>query len=478
MTRGKKIIITLISLAIIILLSLFFFIADYREKVNQANITRQQLTLLETVDIFTDTNERLRQLKNAKNNQAWLHLATLHGNRSASTAYQLAEYFHQRQQIQSAQLWYKVAIRQNHIQARIALANNYFQQQEYAHIKPLLLPIIANAEALTILYKVALYQGDVAFITRYKNQLANSEALEFYLELEKFSVFAADSEPLTAKVSKSAALTCLIDVQLFATNLAGLRHTQQLINTFQQQHLAEFVCLNAPKYIAADIVKCLHQADEKITCRANTWAQRKDINTRYLGLVVERGGANVDHGILYIDQNDSIDVLVHELSHLIGFVDEYPLPVQHQRCQQHQQEPFAHNLVVLPEFYQGDRASVRAKVLSQVPWFSLIKDTTPILSRYNQGWQLLTPKEYQNEIGLFPANSCQNQRQIQAFKPLAQRTKLQYFELIFPPTYIDILRLAANKFLMPSYHYNISRDLVELGDYDQAREVLQSTLFE
>ena len=101
-----------------------------------------------------------------------------------------------------------------------------------------------------------------------------------------------------------------------------------------------------------------------------------------------------------------------------------------------------------------------------------------MLSRYNQGWQLLTPKEYQNEIGLFPANSCQNQRQIQAFKPLAQRTKLQYFELIFPPTYIDILRLAANKFLMPSYHYNISRDLVELGDYDQAREVLQSTLFE
>ena len=99
MTSGKKITITLISLAMFILLSLFFFIAEYRDKINQATITRQQLSLLETFDIFTNTDERLRQLLNNSNRQAWLHLAKLHANNSADTAYQLAEYFHQHQQI-------------------------------------------------------------------------------------------------------------------------------------------------------------------------------------------------------------------------------------------------------------------------------------------------------------------------------------------------------------------------------------------
>tara|TARA_R110001583_G_scaffold148627_3_gene300526 strand:- start:600 stop:2036 length:1437 start_codon:yes stop_codon:yes gene_type:complete len=478
MTSGKKITITLISLAMFILLSLFFFIAEYRDKINQASITRQQLSLLETFDIFTNTDERLRQLLNNSNRQAWLHLAKLHANNSADTAYQLAEYFHQHQQIQAAQLWYRLAIRQHHTPARIALASSYFAQQQYSAIKPLLLPIIANADALALLYELALYQGDVSFIENYKKQLAQGNSAALYLELKKFSVFDSKSVQSVNTENSVSKLSCFIDVQFFATNLTGLRHAEQLISVFEQHRLAKFICLKAPKYIAVDTVKCSNLAHEKIACKATVWMNRKAINARYLALVVAEGGANVDNGILYLDQNDDIDVLVHELSHLIGFVDEYPLPAQHQRCQQLQQSPFAHNLVVLPEYYQGDRASVRAKVLSQVPWRSLIKDTTAILSRHQKGWQLLTPTKYQDEVGLFPAKSCDKHSEIQAFKPLTQRTKLQYFEMTFPAAYIDIFRLAPKRFLMPSYHFNISRDLAVQGHYGQAREVLQSTLFE
>ncbi len=481
MSTNKKIkvtVISLVSLAFIILLSLLLFITDYRGKIANATITRQQLSLLERFDLISDTQTRLTELLATKSYQPWLHLAQLHANNSADTAYQLAEYFRQHNDLNTAQLWYQVAIRQQHIPARIALANHYFDQQQYADIKPLLLPVINNIQALKILYKLALREGDVAFIQTYKDRLADGGSNTFYRELVQFSVFSTNSVKVISEQNMAPNLSCAIDVQFFATNLAGLRHGKQLISAFEQHTLAQTICLRQPKYIAADDVNCQHLSNEKITCDAATWLRQKSINTRYLGLIVETGGANVDNGIMYIDQADNIDVLVHELSHLVGFVDEYPLPRQHQKCQQFQSAPFAHNLAVLPEYYQGERDMLRASILSKIPWRSFIKNSTPILSKHRKGWRLATPKEYHHEVGIFISASCDKQKTIQAFKPLAQRTKLQYFELAFPETYIDIMLSAPRRYLMPSYHFNVSRDLVKKGDYSTARDVLEVTLFD
>lgn len=471
-----------ISLVIAILLSLFFFIAEYRHKIEQATITRQQLSLLEILDIFTDTDERLAQLLTSGNRQAWLHLAKHHGDTSADTAYQLGKYFQADKQTKLAKLWYQVAIRQQHVAARLTLANIYFKQQQYADIKPLLLPIISNSTALAQLYVLALHQGDLAFIQEYKSNLAQADNIELYRELKRFSVFnstlvqSQSEQKDTRNIRQNNA--CDLDVQLFATSLKGLRHGRQLMSAFEHHSLAKYICLRTPKYITADAINCQHLATEQITCNASVWIKRKDISARYLGVIVERGGANVDSGIMYIDQQDNVEVLVHELSHLIGFVDEYPLPSQHQKCQQFQQMPFAHNLVVLSDYYQGSREALRASILLQVPWRSLIKDSTPILSKHQQGWALATPQAYQDEIGLFTSATCNAQDKIQAFKPLAQRTTLEYFELDFPKVYADIMALAPKHYLMPSYHFNVSRDLAEQGEYNKAREILQVTLFE
>jgi len=478
MSVNKKFSITLISILIIVLLSLFYFINEYREKITNATITRQQLALLEIMDVFTSTDQRLAQLDASKDHQAWLHLAKLHADTSAITGYQLGEYFRQQPQMQLAKLWYQVAIRQGHEAARIALANIYFEQQYYADIKPLLLPIITNARALALLYKLAMQQGDIAFIEAYKFHLAQGENAALYLELAQFSVFSSTSVSQLSGPNISTKLPCLVDVQLFATNLTGLRHGQQLISTFEHHQLANYICLQTPKYIAADALNCQHLAIESINCNATVWMNRQDINSRYLGIIVEQGNANVDNGIMYIDQQDNLDVLVHELSHFIGFVDEYPLPRQHQKCHQLQQAPFAHNLVVLPDYYQGERDKLREYILSQVPWGRLIKDSTPILTQYQHGWQLVTPAEYQDEIGLYASASCDKQNHIQAFKPLLQRTKLEYFELLFPQEYFDIIKLAPRDYLMPSYHFNVSRDLAKQGDYAKARDVLLATQFD
>ncbi len=457
------------SLVIMILLSSFFFIKSYGEKIVQAKISAEQLARLDSIEFFIDANERLKKLWVAENQLAWLHLAQLYGKENADIAFEVAEYYLKQNSIIAAQLWLKEATRQQHQEARLTLAEHYFKTKQYHKSKSLLLPILANERALILLYKLAMQLGDTAFMAQYQTALARLENSDFYQQLSNFSVFSTTKNKINPK--------CPINVQLFATNLAGLRHGEKLIWQFQQHKLAAHVCLQGPKYIASHELSCQAKPEQKISCQASVWATRTDISSRYVGLIVEQGGANVDNGIMYIDQQDGVDVLAHELSHLLGFIDEYPLPSQHQKCQQHQQSSFSHNLVTLPDSYYGARAEIRKQILLQLPWASLIKDSTPILIKHDKAWKLATPLEYQHEIGIFSARSCDKNSKVQAYKPYAHRTQLEYFELDFPQSYIDIMTIAPKQYLMPSYHFNVSRDLALQGEYSQAREVLRAIIF-
>ena len=457
------------SLVIMILLGSFFLVDSYRQKIIQATISSEQLSRLDSIEFFTNSTERLNKLLTAENRSAWLHLAKLYAKKNADIAYQLGNYYLIDGRIMSAKIWLKESVRQHHQGAMLALANHYFKTKQYQESKSLVLPILENGAALVLLYKLAIQQGDTAFLAEHQETLSGLENSDFYQELVNFSVFTAEKNKLNPQ--------CNVSVQLFATNLNGLRHGTKLITQFQQHKLAPYICLLTPKYIPYELVNCQDNSHEKISCKANVWANRTDISSRYVGLIVEQGGANVDNGIMYIDQQDNVEVLAHELSHLIGFIDEYPLPSQHQKCQQNQQIPFSYNVVTLTESYFGERAEIRKQLLAKLPWASLIKDSTPILTKQDQGWKLTTPVEYLNEIGIFLARSCDKNANIQSYKPYYHRTQLEYFELDFPQSYIDIMALAPNQYLMPSYHFNVSRDLAQQGEYKQAREILRATLF-
>jgi hypothetical protein len=458
------------SLVIIILLSSFFFIADYRNKINQATISSKQLRLLDAIDLFRSADERLTKLLAENKPVAWLHLAQIYANNNADVAYQLGKYYLQEKQMLPAELWLKEAVRQQHQLARIVLAKQYLDNKLYRDAKSLLLPVIKHEQALILLSEIALQLGDSEFFMQYQATLAVLANTEFYQELVSFSIF----EPKTTKTTSQ----CIVDVQLFATNLTGLRHGKQLIAQFRQHKLSNYICLRMPKYIPQKNISCQTDPQEKISCNADVWADRTDILSRYVGLIVEQGGANVDNGIMYIDQQDNLDVLVHELNHFIGYIDEYPLPSQHQKCQQMQEAPFSHNVVTLADLYYGERSEIRKKILAQLPWASLIKDSTPIMSKRGQGWLLQTPKIYHDRVGLFLARSCDKNELVQAYKPLPQRTQLEYFELNFPAMYFDILKIAPRQYLMPSYHFNVSRDLAAQGKYTKAKEILQATIFD
>ena len=121
--------------------------------------------------------------------------------------------------------------------------------------------------------------------------------------------------------------------------------------------------------------------------------------------------------------------------------------------------------------------------MKQIAWAKYIKATTPILQSVNhlndkQYWQLGTPKAYQNEIGLFKAQTCehseeQEKNSFSAYKAVSQRTKLQYFALDFPSLYAELLQENPQQYLMPSFHYNIALAYYQQHDMEQATAWLE-----
>jgi hypothetical protein len=203
--------------------------------------------------------------------------------------------------------------------------------------------------------------------------------------------------------------------------------------------------------------------------------------------MLETGGANVHMGIVYSDRNDNVAVFSHEISHLLGFVDEYPLKKTHDICRGIQTKNFSHNIAVLKKYYQGTRKSVRFSIIKNIPWAESIQTSTPILQEEVLGennekyWRLGTPKEFKDKVGVHISESCQKTMEdysfdsnlvgsgFSAFKPLSRRTQLRYFSSKFPKEYLTLLARKPKAYLMPSFHYNIALALFHHGQINEAK---------
>ena len=199
----------------------------------------------------------------------------------------------------------------------------------------------------------------------------------------------------------------------------------------------------------------IHRKNEAIECNESIWQNKNGLtNNRFVAVLVDEGGANVNSGILYIDSHDTEEVFFHELTHLLGFIDEYPLPKNHFRCSAVQKSMFSHNIAILPRLYQGSRKVVRQKILNQLPWGKYISSHTQLVSRTTEGWKLGTLDEELDTVGAFIAESC-NEKNFVSIRALKQRTALRYFEEKFPDLYMLMLVDNPDKFLMPHFTHNV-----------------------
>jgi hypothetical protein len=361
-----------------------------------------------------------------------------------------------------------------------------------------------NEAKMILTIKLAIYQGDIeqveklvtsTMFKKYKSKATQS----LKADIVNYAIISAKTMDHIAEVSKpldkisaqvlSPSPACISSLQLFATNIEHLKHLDKIIKAFRsQQPLAHYICLPNPKYISAQSIDCSSDPLQAITCDESRWSTSiQNINTRHVGLMLAKGGANVHHGILYFDVEDDPNVFSHEVSHLLGFVDEYPLVKTHNKCQRVQENTFSHNIVVLNDHHQGEQKIVREKILKQLPWAKQIKETTPILQPIyvtvnannhdiKRIWRLGTPIEYKEQTGLYMSESCDNtvfdshvSISYSAYKPVSKRTQLRYYANEFPQEYLTMLADKPQAFLMPSFHYNIALALYQQGMIKEAK---------
>ena len=399
----------------------------------------------------------------------WLYAATKLGQTEGEFAFKLAEFYDHQGDLSTALIWVKRAVKLNNVKARLYLGRHYFLQAKYMLAKELLSSIAEQQEAITLLVEIAIIQGEYTFISSQVKFLDSFDKGQELLSLiNKYqileSLLLAQLKPNENQIEQK----CTANVQMFATTLKGLKKVDKLIAAFNSHPLNPYFCFNTVRYIPESKLSCYHQKEHAIQCDESIWADvKQDAKTRYLGIMLPAGGANVNAGILYLDIEDNEQVFAHELSHLLGFVDEYALVKDHQQCRENQSAIFSHNISVIKSFYQGSKAEVRARVLKKLSWAKLIKRTTPVLHETSSGWKVGTPDivikgdiSDKNPIGVFPSATC-NLHDIEAFKPLKKFTQLTYFASDFPNEYIDLLKESSEKHLMPSYHYNVAKHLLQ-----------------
>ncbi|WP_448549214.1 hypothetical protein [Thalassotalea fusca] len=437
--------------------------------VTQGSASSQELKLAQT---YSPKTYHRYQYQNAqKGSRDWLDAAVYLAQSSARYAIALGQFFEAQHEQKLADKWYLHALGLNDLdtKGKEAVAAYLYAQGRYEQIEQ----VVSSSEQSTVLLDY-LIDAHLALgnINKIRDILQAREQTQWSKDtmatLNKFQVF----KPILIDSQQ-----CETSIQLFATNKEDLRRAEQLIKLIEQKAVGRYFCFEQVKYIALSKLNCQLDATKAIQCDEHIWKDNvQGIAARYIGVLLPEGGANVHEGIFYIDRKDSVDVFAHEIWHLLGFVDEYPLPIGHVDCQTQQLTAIAPNVVVTPTVLFEDRQSAREMLLKAVPWADKIAPTTPILERIDNMWQIGTPASYANEIGLFPSNTCDNST-MHAFKAVGYFTSLEYQEMTVPSLYHQLATTSANEFVHPSYHFNIALANERRGYTALAREWLLKTQF-
>jgi len=454
----KKLLIIILSLLITISTSSFFWLNSLVISVENGHANNSQLNQISQFGLKPMLYQRFESLSNK--DHKWVNIAKALAKTDGEIAFILAKYYLDNQGIREAELWLTQAIKLKHHKASLLLANIHIDNDKLSKAKKLLLPITNDIFALQILIEIAITEGEDLLIAQYSQLFQtlklvhkNKDHEIFYQRLKKYSIIN--------QAINDSTQTCEVVIAPFATNLKNLDYLAKLILSPVLTPFRPYICFAPVKYISKRTLNCLHTEDEAIRCDESIWYKQQSVipeKHRFLAILVEKGGANVNSGILYLDSHDTEKVLLHELAHLFGFVDEYPLPINHLRCLGKQESMFSHNIAVLPRFYQGEKQLVRKRILAQLPWAKYISSSTPLVRKTAKGWVIGTMSGTRDTVGAFVAESC-NSADFVSIKPLNQRTTMRYFEESIPTLYQQLLSDNHRQFLMPSYMKNVGMAL-------------------
>jgi hypothetical protein len=120
-------------------------------------------------------------------------------------------------------------------------------------------------------------------------------------------------------------------IQFVALSLVSFVQAKSFQMQFEKdKRLADLpLCVLPPIWLASESLKCDSRFNNKprLGCDLYPLSQlTSPLSFTHMVVFAEEGKANVNNGVMYLDQSDTYSVFVHELAHFAGFVDEYALP--------------------------------------------------------------------------------------------------------------------------------------------------------
>ncbi|TLU66360.1 hypothetical protein FE810_06625 [Thalassotalea litorea] len=386
----------------------------------------------------------------------WLPLSRRLAQNDGETAFSLYQYFTRQHQNHQANVWFEHALQLNYPRAIEAQVLRFISQNDYPKAKSLIGKLDTNSEtffSLQLRLAIAAEQGDLVRDASMK--LAQENPNHRLLgDVRQFAINDYWQQTNAVGFASPFKQNCANSVQFFAGSLANLRRLNFLFQSIQQDpFIAQEFCLYPPKYIPKSVLDCNNLTSARLQCSLRAISPyRQKSGVDYIGVLSDHGRANVNHGVLYLDRFDDVHVFKHELLHLIGFIDEYPLPKNHQVCQVNEFSAVANNIVVdsTPRSEFDSDTQARRQVLGKIPWGVLIKPTTPITQMVNGKRVLGTPEEFQDEVGLFNAQTCDQQARA-SFKPQHTWGAMRYNSLPLSHVYQQIYAMNAGEYAMKKF---------------------------
>lgn len=282
-------------------------------------------------------------------------------------------------------------------------------------------------------FELAIDLGQVATIQRLQpilTQVAYNDisALKLLLAGYQFSIFEQHD------VTQGSIPVCEFPIQLYATSLAALERATKLSNSVQgAAHYNDHFCFLPPRYLPINELDCQLKQNSPIICNEAKLEVSKFVKVAgkmtYLGFIVPQGVANVSNGYIYLDEQDTIDEFKHELLHLLGFVDEFELPIGHSFC--YQDEGW-----VATNLYLTARPQAPEAVLPSGLTWKRAKTCQPDKYIYKQRYLLCH-------------NLVQRIAKMKyAWRPATEKTKLEHFELSLPASYWQLMEYHGMRFSM------------------------------
>jgi hypothetical protein len=306
---------------------------------------------------------------------------------------------------------------------------------------------------------------------------------------------------------------CAQTIQFVATTLVSFIQATAFQDQFEKdKRLADLpLCVLPPIWLQKDSLACSSNFDNeaRLGCGLYPLSQLKTpLSFTHMVVFAEQGKANVNNGVMFLDQSDTYSVFVHELAHFAGFVDEYALPES--LADYHCSKNLAPNLLLspLPEIQIESKADKKVDIsmligesvagLSAESAVSKNTDTLKLLQsddkaiinpRYlpldrANNWK--TAIDAHNQLQVLESNNpvlhhiarsrtCKN-TQYESFKPTQQMTFLEYHDV---PNIPRVYRTLWRQALINKANYSAINDNLVIAAFasnDDATAMFWSTL--